>query len=417
MLLTKPWNHLKNIHFQLIHLFLRQEDDKEDFIKVGFITTCLYTWFTQVFYCYRIHLNKTSLTCLVSFILNIIFLYAYKKNIIEKELMYHLISLVSILGVLISYIFAGAGVNPTMIWFAAIPVMTVTLLGIKAGAIWSLLSTLGSILIMTTFESLDLNYGEYSTLQTYDIGVTNLFNGPLLFFMMFGFYYHNRVKLLNNLEAEKKEKSKLLTILFHDLGRNTSLLSGYLELSENKVLSKKSKERVFELSEEIKNILQNAQQLDSEKVIIEKEKVYLVQLFKNIEKKFRDKLITKNIQLSYALDKEDYIWANKQQLKNHIIDNIIENAIKFSHRNSTIEITLNKDKSYLDIKDSGIGIENNKHLDLKIGTNQEVGTGNGIKIIKQFCEVNNLFFSLHKNIPQGVIARLSYKQDYKVTIK
>jgi signal transduction histidine kinase len=85
-----------------------------------------------------------------------------------------------------------------------------------------------------------------------------------------------------------------------------------------------------------------------------------------------------------------------------IFRNLVSNAIKFSHKESTIEINVSDfadDDNYVQvsIKDSGIGIPDNVikklfRIDEKVttkGTNKETGTGLGLILCKEFIDKHN----------------------------
>ncbi len=83
-----------------------------------------------------------------------------------------------------------------------------------------------------------------------------------------------------------------------------------------------------------------------------------------------------------------------------IFNNLIGNAIKFTPHGGTIEITYTDDADYqaIHVKDNGIGILPQKMEKLfKVtgkaisgyGTNNEIGAGIGLGLIKQFVDANN----------------------------
>lgn len=110
-----------------------------------------------------------------------------------------------------------------------------------------------------------------------------------------------------------------------------------------------------------------------------------------LESQFNEKKIT----INNYVDNSVIVYSDRHFL-NTIIRNVISNAIKFTPNNGTITISneLVEKKIILSIKDSGIGM--NEELLSKIfgenikittkGTNNEVGTGIGIMLIKEFAE-------------------------------
>ena len=79
--------------------------------------------------------------------------------------------------------------------------------------------------------------------------------------------------------------------------------------------------------------------------------------------------------------------------------NLIDNAIKFSNPNSTIDIetTQKKEKAYISVKDHGVGISNREvskiwqrfyKTDSSRGKDR-TGTGLGLSIVKEIISAHN----------------------------
>lgn len=116
---------------------------------------------------------------------------------------------------------------------------------------------------------------------------------------------------------------------------------------------------------------------------------------------FEDQLKRKNIsaQIVNRLHAETHVMADEQILKIQVLGNLISNAIKFSHMNTTIHIIIREDaeKGYIDIRDYGIGIP--KEILSKIfdfssktsrpGTHNEKGTGFGLPLVKTCADIMN----------------------------
>ena len=81
-----------------------------------------------------------------------------------------------------------------------------------------------------------------------------------------------------------------------------------------------------------------------------------------------------------------------------VVNNLLDNAVKFSSENSEIKVTLEKkeEKIILKIKDDGIGIPKNEQLQIfeKFYRGKDAshfsttGTGLGLTIVKQIVEAH-----------------------------
>jgi two-component system OmpR family sensor kinase len=123
---------------------------------------------------------------------------------------------------------------------------------------------------------------------------------------------------------------------------------------------------------------------------------------------FNDISITKNIiinsNLSHCFIKMDRTKTQK------LVNNLISNAIKYSHKDSEIEVTLND--NILSIKDFGIGISQEEQKEIfkryKRGNNNEGGFGIGLDIVKRICDEYNLLLDLKSEINKETIFTIDF---------
>ena len=111
---------------------------------------------------------------------------------------------------------------------------------------------------------------------------------------------------------------------------------------------------------------------------------------------YKYRVIPKNINLKTEIAENSiFIKTNPVKLT-RILNNFIDNAIKFTHRNGEIEICLSVNK-IISVKDSGIGIKKEfqneifeeKNQYLRNGTEKELSSGLGLNICKQLAEEIN----------------------------
>ncbi|RVU00469.1 tetratricopeptide repeat protein [Mucilaginibacter limnophilus] len=119
----------------------------------------------------------------------------------------------------------------------------------------------------------------------------------------------------------------------------------------------------------------------------------------------------KNINLIHDNDAVTPAFADPDHVR-IIVQNIIGNAIKFTPKGGTITIDYPSNEKYcvIRIKDTGVGITPEKmHKLFKIvgkgisgyGTNNEVGAGIGLLLIKQFVDVNKGEIKIHSEPGAG----------------
>lgn len=402
-------------HSSLISIF-HSEDNTRNREHIGIILTCTYIWFLEIFHSAIIGVFVTFFICIIATIFNVFILSISNKGLISFLTLKRAFILSSI--ILLNLINIDAGIfsgSSTLVWMTSIPVLSIMLLNIKEGALWSILSAIICFSLLLGNYSFDLISSNFNEQQLFWSTSINQITAPLLFFIMFGFSHLQRADSEQrlktsalNLKSEKKEKEKLLTVLFHDLGRNTSLLSGYLELSGQKTLDQKSKEKVFQLSEEIKAILQNAKELDSQKTEAHKEELRLLESFNTLKSKFESKLKEKNLSFVLKSSKDLSLTVNKSQFNNQVLGNLLSNAIKFSHSGSKIffKAREHRGKIVIKIENTGLGYTDNS---VKDGTLGEKGTGQGLKIVQEFSKMNHLLFEIYQDGEKTISKLVSNK--------
>jgi len=209
-------------------------------------------------------------------------------------------------------------------------------------------------------------------------------------------------------EAQLKElnatKDKFFNIVAHDLKNPfTSLLgsSELLFLNIHKLDHEKIRQLAKILNDSAKigyAILQNLLdwsrsqtgllKFNPERInlknIIEENILYLEQFSAN-----------KEIEMHSAIKENMFIYADKNMIKT-ILRNLLSNAVKFSYRYGKVFVSavLDQDKVTISVKDHGIGIPKENiekifRIDANYfvpGTENEQGTGLGLKLSKEFVE-------------------------------
>ncbi len=114
---------------------------------------------------------------------------------------------------------------------------------------------------------------------------------------------------------------------------------------------------------------------------------------------FEGKCSQKNLKIRLVFaENEIMVYADRGKIQ-QVVHNLIDNAIKFSHEDSIIEVTarLQRDKVMISVKDHGIGIpreaiskvwERFYKTDLSRGKDKK-GTGLGLAITKQIIAAHN----------------------------
>lgn len=208
---------------------------------------------------------------------------------------------------------------------------------------------------------------------------------------------------LKNAELKKSKDltENLLRVLAHDINNPLTVLRYYI-VKLNKESSKLNPmtleptvlEHLNKSSDDIQKITESVSIWISHrdgKVILNPEPISTDELIKHIQLTFEEKLKIKNITINFKESKNLIFLGDKNAIYYQVFNNLISNAIKFSHHNSYIDINFYKSKNRIvfEIRDHGLGISDD--LAKKVfspyeatnrrGTSNEKGTGFGLPIV------------------------------------
>ena len=121
------------------------------------------------------------------------------------------------------------------------------------------------------------------------------------------------------------------------------------------------------------------------------------------------KNIYPNINFKLKLEKSE-LTSDKTGLSK-VIDNIIDNGVKYSQNSNVIDIRLNA--ATLEIQDYGLGMDEVELLQIfdnyYQANNSMQGFGIGLSMVKRFCDTNNINLSF-KSLPNsGTTVILKFK--------
>ncbi|HXD91602.1 MAG TPA: HAMP domain-containing sensor histidine kinase [Bacteroidia bacterium] len=186
------------------------------------------------------------------------------------------------------------------------------------------------------------------------------------------------------------------------------------------------------LEESVKNKLMQKALADNERLLRMIDNVLLASKAENennvlrLEKINLFNALTKLIDQAFEESKnrikiiatEPLIVDADEQFLSIIFSNLIENAIKYSPTNSIIEIKmqLQNNKVVVLIKDEGYGISDTEKENVfkkfyRIGneeTRSAKGTGLGLFIAKNLCDLHNIQISISDNNPKGTVFTLKF---------
>lgn len=218
---------------------------------------------------------------------------------------------------------------------------------------------------------------------------------------------HQKAKLEQfnkDLAVVNARKDRLFSIISHDIRSPLSTILGYSEIILED-LDELSNDEIKEYSYYINNVakeinglmsnLLDWSRLQLDRIDYTPEEIDLGKVVERVIGLFKQSAEIKRISLSSTINGDSQITADGNML-NTILRNLVSNAIKFTHSGGEVVISsaLRDNKTYISVKDTGIGISSNDLQDLfkmemhkpKVGTNSEKGTGLGLLLCKEFVE-------------------------------
>jgi two-component system, sensor histidine kinase and response regulator len=216
------------------------------------------------------------------------------------------------------------------------------------------------------------------------------------------------VRLYNHVEDQRvrlselnETKVKLFSILAHDLRRPVAQMQGLVMLLRDGAVEEADREELFSrVEDDVKQSLSTLEdylqwaQSQLEGIDPDLKPVSLSRVVDRVMQRMQPTANEKSISLVNRCEKSAYVLAD-EQMTSVILENLISNAVKFSHPEDEVTVSLDETPSewMLNVIDSGIGIPAELQDRLfsgldksRSGTGKESGTGIGLMICREFVE-------------------------------
>ena len=237
-------------------------------------------------------------------------------------------------------------------------------------------------------------------------------------------YYVQRLK-----QQHTEEKIRFFTNTTHDIRTSLTLIKAPIEeLTKEVNMSDLGRYYLSLVTEQARRLSTVVTQLmDFQKVDIKKEQLALspvdiVGLIEHRRLMFESFAKTQEVDLVFASDRDDYQTAIDESMMEKVIDNLISNAIKYSHPKSQVQISLicQPENWTLEITDNGIGIskksQNQLFREFYRGENainsKIVGSGIGLLLVKNYVELHDgeISFASQENVGSTFKIVVPYKE-------
>lgn len=207
------------------------------------------------------------------------------------------------------------------------------------------------------------------------------------------------------LNKSEEYQKKFVANVSHDFRSPLTSIKGYVEAMKDGTIPYEMQEKYLDIvifeTERLRKLTSSLLTLnsyDSKQTLLDISKFDINVVIKKTVATFEGVCSKKKISFSLTFSqKEEYVVADVGKIQ-QVLYNLIDNAVKFSHANSTIQIRVTEQngKIFVSVKDSGIGIPKASvtkvfdrfyKTDLSRGKDK-TGTGLGLSIAKEILQAH-----------------------------
>ena len=227
------------------------------------------------------------------------------------------------------------------------------------------------------------------------------------------------------LKDEQNRTKEFMEDFSHEVKTPLTLVKNYNQaLLNNMIQTPEEQRNCYHLIDREMNRMQRLIQnfldftkLDAQSVELVKQPIVFAQNVEEILSKYELVFKENNVTLDMKLDYDVIISADEDRLE-QIIQNIIQNAIRYSKDEPCIRITMETKENtcVLAIADNGVGISE-KNLTIitnrfirvnKVRSRKEAGTGLGLSIVEKLMELHGGKLSIESQLGEGTTIKLEF---------
>jgi signal transduction histidine kinase len=223
--------------------------------------------------------------------------------------------------------------------------------------------------------------------------------------------------MASKIEKEDKNRSEFLTNISHDLRTPLTTILGYINMIKNdKYASQDELNNYVDVMNKkglyLKNMLDDFFQyskFSSKDIVLEKQRLELNELARQIVEEEEDEFIQKGLKLSLELPQESIYIDVDSNLFLRAVNNLLSNALKYSKNDINVEFNISKEK-YNDVFYAVISVSNIpeepitddeienffERLYKKDLSRQKEGSGLGLSIVKDIIKLHGGFVKSYK---------------------
>ena len=211
--------------------------------------------------------------------------------------------------------------------------------------------------------------------------------------------------MAGEIARQEDDQKKFIANVSHDFRSPLTSIKGYLVAMQDGTIPPEMHDRYLGIVinetdrlTKLTNEMLTLNNLNTKGMLLDKSDFDINTVIRKVAESFEGTCLDKNIAIELVLT-DDKMLVNADMSKiQQVLYNLVDNAIKFSHKDSSIKIetTEKHSKVFVSVKDSGIGIpkEDQKLIfdrfyksDLSRGKDKK-GTGLGLAIVKEIIKAH-----------------------------
>ena len=216
----------------------------------------------------------------------------------------------------------------------------------------------------------------------------------------------NAHALVAELEKANENKNQFISVLSHELRNPLATIAAGLsiiELSNDRAQIEKAikimRRQSAQLCKLVDDLL-DLTRITQNKIQLKKEIVDIGEIVRNAAEDFKPEYYNKGLQFWQRIPTQPVLVSADPVRITQCIGNLLHNALKFTHENGTVGLSLKKEKGYavISVQDNGIGIRPEKlqqlfepfiQADYTLNRNVDGGLGLGLSIVQGIIEMHN----------------------------
>jgi len=231
------------------------------------------------------------------------------------------------------------------------------------------------------------------------------------------------IKAKEKAEEMNRLKSNFLANMSHELRTPLNGILGYAEVLSSSLedeeyvkMSRTIHESGTRLSETL-NLILDLSKAETEKIDIFAKNISILPIVQKVTKHFSEEAAKKNLQMETVISDENVFANLDANLFERAVSNLVNNAVKFTQSGKiTVEVGREQELCYVKIKDTGIGIPEDK-IELIWEEFRQVseglarrfeGTGLGLTIAKRIIELMGGTITVESKIGVGSVFTVKF---------